>query len=68
MTIAAVLGLVATYGPSIIPLIQKLVADVEAGKGNQTVTSADLAELAALANQTGADVYKKAGIALPPAA
>lgn len=65
MTTAALLTAVLTYGPSIIPLVQKLVADIEAGKGNATVTSADLAELARLANESSSDIYKRLGIAAP---
>ena len=67
MTTAALLGAVLTYGPSIIPLVQKLVADIEAGRGNALVTAADLAELARLANQTGEDIYARLGITPPPA-
>lgn len=68
MTTAALLTALLQYGPSIIPLAQKLVADIEAGRGQQNVTSADLAELAALAKQSGADIYARLGIAPPPAA
>lgn len=68
MNFALLLNAVLTYGPSIIPLAQKLVANIEAGKGNQTVTAADLAELAALANQSADDVYKRLGITPPPRA
>lgn len=67
MTTAALLAAVLQYGPTIIPLVAKLVANIEAGKGNQTVTAADLAELATLANQTGEDIYKRLGITPPPA-
>lgn len=66
MTFAVLLQALLTYGPSIIPLAQKLVADIEAGKGNQTVTAADLAELAKLANQTADDIYARLGITPPP--
>ncbi len=65
MTTAALLTAVLTYGPSIIPLVQKLVADIEGGRGNATVTSADLAELARLAAESSADIYKRLGVALP---
>lgn len=66
MSLAVVLQLLATYGPSIIPLIKKVVADVEAGKSNTVVTAADLDILAQLAAQTGEDIYKRLGIT-PPA-
>lgn len=68
MTIASLLTAVLTYGPSILPLCQKLVADIEAGKGATTVTAADLAELVALAAQTSDDIYKRLGITPPPTA
>lgn len=67
MTTAALLAAVLQYGPTIVPLVAKLVANIEAGKGNQTVTAADLAELATLASQTGEDIYKRLGITPPPA-
>jgi len=40
--------------------------DNEAGKGNQTVTAADLAELSRLGGQTGEDIYARLGITPPP--
>lgn len=67
MTTAALLTALLTYGPSIIPLAQKLVANIEAGKGNATVTSADLDELARLAGLTGASIFQKEGVTPPPA-
>lgn len=66
MTTAALLTALLTYGPSIIPLIAKLVADIEAGRANTTVTLADLAALQQLAIQSAADIYARLGIALPP--
>jgi hypothetical protein len=68
VTVLKVLDSVLTYGPSVIGVVQKLVADVEAGRGNQPVTAADLAELNRLAVQSAADIYARLGIALPPAA
>lgn len=68
MTTAALLTALLTYGPSIIPLVQKLVADIHAGKANQEVTPEDWAELLALANQTSSSIYARLGIAPPPAA
>jgi hypothetical protein len=67
MTITAIAQLVATYGPTILPLVEKLIADIEAGKGNQQVTSADVAELIRLAGLTSASLYARAGVALPSA-
>jgi len=66
MTTAALLTALLTYGPTIIPLVAKLVADIEAGKGNQTVTAADLEELLKLSQQSSADIYAKLGITPPP--
>ncbi len=66
ITPVLLLQAILQYGPSVVGLIQKLVADIEAGKGNQTVTTADLAELANLAKQTSADVYARLGITPPP--
>jgi hypothetical protein len=68
MTTAALLTALLTYGPSILPLISKLVADIEAGRGNQTVTAADLAELQRLAAESSADIYARLNIAPPPPA
>ena len=68
LTIVGVLQLVMQYGPSVVGLIQKLVADIEAGKGNQVVTAQDLADLAKLAQQTGEDIYARLGITPPPPA
>lgn len=67
MTTAALLTALLTYGPSILPLAQKLVADIEGGKGNTVVTAADLAELMALASQSSDDIYKRLWIIPPPA-
>jgi len=65
MTTAALLTAVLTYGPTILPLIQKLVGDIEAGKGATTVTAADLAELVKLSTQTSGDIYARLGITPP---
>lgn len=68
MTTAALLTAVLTYGPTILPLVQKLVADIESGKGSTVVTAADLAELVTLSTQTSADIYARLGITPPPRA
>ncbi len=67
MTIAALLALVAQYGPTIVPLVAKLVADVNAGRGEEQLKQADWDELARLSGLSGADIYARLGIALPPA-
>lgn len=67
MTTAALLALIMQYGPSVVPLIAKLVADVKAGKGASEVTDADWAELLRLQGLSAASIYQREGIALPPA-
>lgn len=65
MNTAALLTAVLQFGPTIVPLVAKLVADIEAGKGAKIVTSADLAELVRLGNLTAADVFKAQGVTFP---
>lgn len=60
--------LIAQLGTVGIPLIAKLIADIQAGKTATTVTPEDLAELARLAAQQAEDIYKRLGILPPPAA
>lgn len=67
MTTAALLTAVLTYGPSIIPLVQKLVTDISAGKANKEVTPEDMAELSRLAALSSNDIYARLGIIPPPA-
>lgn len=66
MTTAALLALVVQYGPSIVPLVAKLVADIKAGKGQQEVTQADWDELTRLSLETGDQIYAALGITPPP--
>lgn len=66
MTTAMLLTAVLQYGPQIIPLVAKLVADIKAGKGQQEPTEADWAELVRLAGQSSADIYAREGITPPP--
>lgn len=67
MTYAAILNAVLLYGPSIIPLIQKLVVNVQAGKNNENVTPEDWAELTRLASLSSSTIYARLGIAMPVA-
>lgn len=60
MEVAQVLSLVATYGPGVIPVVQKLVSWVEGNK--VTVSSAELAELAALGQYTSTQSLANLGI------
>lgn len=68
MSFAELLPLVLKYGPSIIPIIQRIVAAIKAGRGNVQITEADWDELIALSTQKGEDIYLRLGIALPPPA
>lgn len=67
MTFAVALDLLLKYGPSAVLMGQKLVAAVQAGRSNETVSDADWAELARLGNLTSADIYQRLGISPPPA-
>lgn len=67
LTISSLLQLILQYGPTIVPLLQKLYADIASGKGNQEVTQADLDALAKLSTQTSADIYLRLGITPPSA-
>lgn len=57
--------LINTVGTVGLPLVQKLLADIEAGRTQTTVTAADLAELQRLAQQTSAEIIRRAGVVLP---
>lgn len=63
MTPAIIAQLLIAYGPTVLPLVQKLIAWIESGK--KDVTSADIAELIAYGNKTSADYLKDAGISKP---
>ncbi len=67
MTPAALIALIIQYGPSVVPLLSRLAADVKAGRGQQELTAADWDELTRLAGLTGAAIYAREGVALPPA-
>lgn len=54
--------------PTLVPLAIKLMADVQAGRGNTTPDATDLAALLALGHQTGEDIYARLGITPPPPA
>lgn len=60
MNTVAILNLIATYGPSVVPLIQQCIQWIEQGK--HTVTSDDLAQLAAFASKSSSDFLKQAGV------
>lgn len=66
MTALKILDAVLTYGPTIIPLAQKLVADINAGRGDKPLTDADFVELTRLATQTSADIYARLNVVPPP--
>lgn len=67
MTPLLVAQLLALYGPAVVPVLQKLFADIQAGRQQTTVTSEDLAELQRLSALSAASIFKREGIALPPA-
>jgi len=68
MTTAALLTALLQYGPTIIPLAAKLVADVKSRGADAVVTPEDFAELDRLGKQSAADIYARYGITPPPAA
>lgn len=59
--------LIQTLGSVGLPIITKLLADIEAGKTATTVTSADTAEVTRLNGLTAAAIFQKEGVALPSA-
>lgn len=61
--LAELIRAVGTVG---LPLIQKLVEDIQAGRTETTVTPADIAEVDRLAKQTASDIYARIGITPPP--
>jgi len=66
MTPAAILAALLQFGPTIIPLISKLVADIKAGKGQTEATPEDWAELNRLASLSAESIYSQLGITPPP--
>jgi hypothetical protein len=58
--------LIAQLGTVGIPLITKLVSDINAGKTATTVTPDDLAELARLSALSAESIYQRLGIMPPP--
>ena len=71
MTITAVALFIEKFGPlalQALPVLQKLYADIAAGRGQQVVTDADWIELNRLASQSGEDIYRRLGIVPPPPA
>lgn len=53
---------------TLIPVITKVVADIQAGKGTTPLTDADWAALVALAAESSASIYAREGVPLPPPA
>lgn len=66
MTPLLLAQLLAQFGTVGIPLIGKLVSDINSGKTATTVTPEDLAELNRLASQSAQDIYMRLGIFPPP--
>lgn len=65
--VSALLTVLQTV-PTILPVVQKLVTDIAAGRGNKEVTPEDIAELVRLAGQSATDIYAKEGVTPPPTA
>lgn len=68
MTISAIADFIIKFGPSAmqaIPLLEKLYADIKAGRAAVEATAADWAELTRLTLLSSAGIYAKLGIALP---
>jgi hypothetical protein len=59
--------LLSSLGTVGLPLIEKIVADIQAGRTATTVTPADIAELDRLAKQSAAAIFERAGV-MPPLA
>lgn len=57
--------LINTVGTVGLPLVQKLMADIEAGREKTTVTAADLAELERLSKLTAEEIFRRAGAVAP---
>lgn len=68
LTIAALADAFFKYGPMVLTVGQKLIADIAAGRGDKPATAEDFAELNRLAAQTGEDIYARLGITPPPPA
>ena len=71
MTFATVLAFLLKFGPEaaqLLPLLEKLAADIKAGRGETELSPADWAELARLNGLTASSIFAKEGVALPPPA
>jgi hypothetical protein len=66
MKLAEILALVVQFGPTIVPLVSKLTADIKNRGEGAEVTEADWTELNRLANQSSSDIYARLGIEPPP--
>lgn len=60
--------LISTVGTVGLPLVQKIMGDIQAGRTATTVTIEDLAELDRLSKLTAAEIFRRAGVDAPPAA
>lgn len=60
--------LLSSLGTVGLPLIQKIMEDINAGRTATTVTPDDLAELDRLAKQSAEDIFARAGVKAPPPA
>lgn len=68
MTPLAILVALLNSAGTLVPMIQKLIGDIQAGKGNTPLTDADWQALIALATETSDDIYRREGVTPPPPA
>lgn len=59
MPIATIIGLITTYGPDILPVVQQIIAWIESGK--TTVSAADIETLVAFGAKNSAAYLQAAG-------
>lgn len=57
--------IIAQLGSVGLPLLEKLIADIEAGRTHSTVTAADIAEVNRLAALKASDILASIGVTLP---
>lgn len=62
--LAQLISAVGTVG---LPLVTKLMGDINAGRAQTTVTVEDLAELSRLSQLTAAEIFARHGVTAPAA-
>lgn len=66
LLLAQLISGILTYAPQMIGLVVKLKEDIEAGRTQTTVSTADVVELDRLCGLTGFSIYARLGITPPP--